>query len=136
MASKRKQLEQLLQDREAREINADEAARLHATLAPISDSHFRRLLRESGAPLAPLVEGVRQDSLESLERTLLALLRVSESDARREVILARDHVRMAQRRNPSLEREEKILWMTVWLDNPSIFADWLRLRKQVVNSSN
>jgi hypothetical protein len=43
-------------------------------LAPISAGYLRRLLRSSGVVLHPLVEGVRQEDLESLERSLLALL--------------------------------------------------------------
>lgn len=78
-------------------------------------------------PLAPLVEGVRQDTLDHLERTLLALL--DESEARRLVIEAKDHARMAQRRAPTPERKEKLLWMTVWLENRSLFREWLQLRR-------
>ena len=104
-------------------------AQLLAALQPVSGSHFRRLLRESGFPLAPLVEGVRQDSLDQLERTLLALLDESAPEARRLVIEAKDHARMAQRRAPAPEREEKLLWMTVWLENRSLFREWLQLRR-------
>ncbi len=104
-----------------------EAAELFSALQPVSGSHFRRLLRESGVPLAPLVEGVRQDTLDQLERTLLALL--DEPEARRLVMEAKDHARMAQRRAPTPEREEKLLWMTVWLENRPLFWDWLRLRR-------
>lgn len=106
-----------------------EAAALFAALQPVSGSHFRRLLRESGAPLAPLVEGVRQDSLDHLGRTLAALLDQPEPEARRLVIEAKDHARMAQRRAATPEREEKLLWMTVWLENRPLFRDWLQLRR-------
>ena len=106
-----------------------EAAELQAALQPVSGSHFRRLLRESGVALAPLVEGVRQDSLDHLERTLLALLDEPDPTARRLVIEAKDHARLAQRRGPTPEREEKLLWMTVWLENRPLFRDWLQLRR-------
>ena len=46
-------------------IGEMEWAMLHVDLAPISGSHLRRLLRESGVPLAPLVEGVRQENFRS-----------------------------------------------------------------------
>ncbi|MCX6592001.1 MAG: hypothetical protein NTZ56_10785 [Acidobacteria bacterium] len=111
-----------------------EAAELLSALQPVSGPHFRRLLRESGVPLAPLVEGVRQDTLDQLERTLLALL--DEPEARRLVIEAKDHARMAQRRAPTPEREEKLLWMTVWLENRPLFRDWLRLRRAKLQANS
>ena len=55
-----------------------EWAMLHVELAPISGSHLRRLLRESGVPLAPLVEGVRQETFEALESSLLSMLQEYE----------------------------------------------------------
>ena len=42
-------------------------------LSPISNTYLKKLLRDSQHPLHPLVEGVRQDSMEELERTLLGL---------------------------------------------------------------
>ncbi len=118
----------------------DEAARdeLAQRLAPVSISYLRKLLRDSGVSLSPLVEGVRQDDLPSLERTLLALEReYSEARAagdraratrcRRLVIESRDHARLASRRHP--EKHEMIEWMTVWLENPGIFPAWIELRK-------
>lgn len=101
----------------------------------MSDSTFRKLIRECGLPLDALVEGVRQDSPASLERTLVALLGEYASrpaDARKAVIEARDHARLAQRRNPNRERDEAILWMTVWLENPPVFTAWLAARKAAV----
>ena len=55
-------------------IGEREWAMLHVELAPISGSTLRRLLRESGVPLAPLVEGVRQETFEALESSLLSFL--------------------------------------------------------------
>lgn len=99
-------------------------------------------------PLAPLVEGVRQDSCAELERTLLAIDREHAAAAeageqsraracRRAVIEAKDHARLALR-NPKTHpekaagKEEMILWMLTWLENPGVFAAWLRLRKQAL----
>lgn len=104
---------------------------LQAALAPVSASYLRRLLRESGAPLHPLVEGVRQDSLAALERTLLALLEQDHAAARKLIIEAKDHARLALKKHP--EKDEMILWMLTWLENPGIFPQWLALRKR--NSS-
>ena len=93
-----------------------------------------------------MVEGVRQESFEELERTLLALDREyaaareagDEAQARacrRAVIEAKDHARLALR-NPkthpekAAQKQEMILWLLTWLENPAVFAPWLVLRKQ------
>jgi len=109
---------------------------------------LRRLLRSSGLPLAPVVEGVRQDSFAELERTLLALERELEAAleagdeararaCRRAVIEAKDHARLALR-NPRTHpdkaacKQEMILWMLTWLENPGVFPAWLGLRQQAL----
>ena len=114
-------------------------------LAPVSESYLRRLLREfageSGVPITPLIEGVRQESLESLEASLLKLLAEYESGdaARRQrvrkiVIEAKDHARLASRKPELREsKQEMILWMLTWLENPPVFADWVRLRLATIN---
>ena len=104
----------------------------------MSAGYLRRLLRESGLPLAPLVEGVRQETMASLESTLRALLdEYQHGDAprrsavRRLVIEGKDHARWAARRNAELRpvKEEMALWMLTWLENPPLFPRWLELRK-------
>jgi len=114
-------------------IGEAEFEALARELAPISESYLRKLLRESGAALAPMVEGVRQSNLDELESSLLALLDEFErSDAqrrsavRRLVITAKDHARWASKR---AEKEEMILWLLTWLENPPVFRDWVRLRR-------
>lgn len=102
---------------------------LRLILAPISEGYLRRLLRESGIALHPLVEGVRQSSLGDLERTLLALLECDRAAARRVVIEAKDHAKLALRRQQDLSRQEMVLWMMTWLENPEAFPIWVRLRK-------
>jgi hypothetical protein len=130
-APKARLLKEYLDRTRPAHIGADEWREIAAFLAPVSDRTIRKMLRESDWPLDPLVEGVRQDSLGELERTLLALHREYETgDAvrrqacRRAVIVAKDHARF--RRN---EKQEMILWMLTWLENPSLFPLWLRLRK-------
>ncbi len=114
-------------------IDEPAARELRAAVPGLTDAYFRQLLRASGIALSPLVEGVRQDSLQELQRTLLAQLeeyqRGDTVATRRNVIEARMHARLAQRRKPTAEREEAILWMTTWLENPAIFAEWLPLRR-------
>jgi hypothetical protein len=99
---------------------------------------FRDLLRESGAPLDAMVEGVRQEDFAALERTLLALAGAyagadyeGRRSCRRLVITAKDHAKLAGRK-PELadEKGEMVLWMLTWLENPGVFADWVGLRKR------
>ena len=133
-SGKRSQLKAWL-DRERPElITRERAAALRSELEPISENYFRKLLRESGTPLVPLVEGVRQESFELLESSLLALLaeyqegdREARSLARKLVISAKDHAKWSNKP----EKPEMILWMMTWLENPPLFPTWLALRKNV-----
>ena len=119
-------------------IGESEWAALLSALAPISENYLRKLLRASGVPLTPLVEGVRQESLDALETSLVKLWGEYEpSDAaqrarvRRLVITAKDHALWAVRRSADkkAEKEEMMLWMLTWLENPPLFAEWVRLRR-------
>ncbi len=117
-----------------RAIGDAEWAGLLERLAPVSESYLRRLLRATGLELSPLAEGVRQDSFEDLERTLLALEReyaaaepAQARVLRRVVIQAKDHARLALGRGKS-EKQEMILWMLTWLENPAAFPLWVRMR--------
>ena len=114
--------------------------------APVSAGYLRRLLRAAGVPLAPMVEGIRQEDFESLERTLLAMEKeygqartqghaARQLACRRAVIEAKDHARWSIRRpNAGPEKkamkQEMVEWMLVWLDNPEVFPAWVRLRKR------
>ncbi len=94
-------------------------------LAPVSPTYLRKLLRQSGVRLAPEVEGVRQEDFEQLERTLLA------TQDRAAVLEAKRHAEFA-RRSPKANRAVKIEmleWMRVWLETPSAFPLWVKLRK-------
>jgi hypothetical protein len=138
----------LLQQRQPAVI--DEALRdeVRAVLG-VSESYLRRLLRESGYAMTPLVEGVRQDSLAEVDRTLLALLGEYElaqavvdlermKQCRAAVIQAKDHARMALRKlsgGAAAERDEMIQRMLVWLENPSVFPTWIRLRERAITES-
>ncbi|MGE5644286.1 MAG: hypothetical protein ACM336_00705 [Acidobacteriota bacterium] len=132
-------------------ISEIEFGELLCALAPVSEAHLRRLLRDTGVPLAPLVEGIRQDSFENLERTLREMLAeyagaVQSGNAprakacRAAVIAAKDHARFALRR-PALDaaaraaKEEMVMWMLTWLENPGVFPAWLELRKRAVGQA-
>lgn len=142
--SARLRLAEYLAARPSGPVTEEEFARLAELLAPVSLGYLRRLLRQSGVPLEPLVEGVRQESAGQLHRSLLALereyRRARESGdrarqqlCRRLVIEAKDHARWALRRmkEPSAARtwrEEAIEWMRVWLEDPALFPLWSELR--------
>ena len=123
-------------------MGAPEWAELREALAPIADAYLRRLLRESGARLAPLIEGVRQSDFDELERTLVALSQLYSAgdretlqECRRAVIEAKQHARWAARRARPDEakrqtKEEMIQWMLVWLENPAVFPAWAPLRRK------
>ena len=112
----------------------------------LSESYLRRRLRELDVPMAPAVEGVRQDDLDALERTLLALeieYREGEQEARQvcraHVISARERAGFVLRNEATPAgkkalKEEMILWMRIWLENPGAFRQWVALRKRAIES--
>lgn len=92
---------------------------------------LRQGLRECGLRLDPIVEGVRQNSLEELARTLIALQHLyqeggDQQQIRSLVIESKNHARLASLKRP--EKLEMIEWMLVWLHDPSLFEVWARLR--------
>jgi hypothetical protein len=136
--SKRADLARWLERERPARIDEKEWAMLHVELGPISGSTLRRLLRESGVPLGPFVEGVRQHSLEALESSLLNLLKEYEggdpaqkASIRRLVIESKEHARWAARvPDKRAEKQEMALWMLTWLENPPLFPQWVKLRRQ------
>ena len=140
--SKRARVETYLAERKPGIVDDGVWRELRDQLAPISDSYLRELLRASGVPLSPEVEGVRQDSLENAERTLTALARayeVADPVARRRiracVIDSKDHLKWAlQRTSGNALKQELLLWAMTWLENPAVFESWLKLRRRGVDS--
>ena len=102
----------------------------------VSAKTLRYAVRRSGLPLAPLVEGVRQESFEELARTLVAL-QVEYEGGNRErqqvirslVIEAKTHAKFQRRR---LMAE----WMVVWLNDPELFDAWVKLALRSVQSGS
>ena len=105
-------------------VDEAEWARLREALAPVSEGYLRRLLRQSGLPLTPGVEGVRQEDFAQLERTLLTASRPAVIEAKRHAELAR-----RSRKANQAVKTEMIEWMRVWLESPGVFALWVKLRK-------
>ena len=131
------ELTRWLEQHQPAQVGEVEFAALRADLAPVSESYLRRLLRECGVPLHPMVEGVRQATFAELEASLLRLLAEYQSAdpprrmaVRRLVITAKEHARLAAR-NPGKrpDKEEMILWLTTWLENPPVFAEWVHIRR-------
>ena len=109
-------------------IDEEDFQHLLSELRPISESYLRKLLRESGVPLVPMVTGVHQSNLEELESTLLALLAeyetgdaVRKQAVRKLVIAAKDRAKWTH-------KEENQLWLTTWLENPPLFRAWAKIR--------
>lgn len=121
-------------------IGEAEFAQLRAALAPISESYLRKRLRGCGTPLDVMVEGVRQGTFDELDQSLRNLLDEYErggpprrTAVRRLVITAKDHARLASRTaSKRAEKAEMILWLTTWLENPPVFPDWVRIRREMM----
>ena len=139
MRGKRAELLQWLERERPARIDEAQWAILRGELGNISTAYLRRLLRESGVPLGPLVEGVRQNIFEALESSLLSLLEEYErsdparrQSIRRVVIEAKEHARWAARKpERRVEKEEMALWMLTWLENPPLFPQWVQIRRKI-----
>lgn len=122
------------------------------TLAPISESYLRDLLRQSGLPFAQPYAGIRQKSFDELEHSLLDMLatyteamrlgdRQRARYCRRQVIAAKDRARFVAR-NPKTspekkaQKDEMAQWMLVWLENPEVFPAWVEIRKRYCSSTD
>ncbi len=139
--SRKARLAAYLNEVQAERIDEKVWQALLQRLAPVSEGYLRKLVRATGLPMAPMVSGVVQDSLDHLATSLVALEAEYEgSDAERRrtvrklVITAKDHAVFALKRmSPDDERrhvkEEMLLWMRTWLENPSVFSTWLALRQ-------
>ena len=145
--TKRARLESYLAAKRPECIDEPVWGELQSLLAPVSASYLRHLLKATGISLAPIVEGVRQDTLEDAARTLTALSRLyAVSDAqghkqvRAVVIESKDRIRWALKRPASGDPEdaarramkkEILLWTVTWLENPAVFEPWLALRRSL-----
>jgi hypothetical protein len=139
--SKKARLKLLIEAAPRDRIDEPRFQDLRAQLQPISEEYLRKLLRESGVPLAPLVEGVSLSSFDALEHTLLALSDCYASgagQARQLVIRAKDRLRWSEARardeHQRAEKREMLLWVLTWLGNPPAFPLWLRLRKRAAGT--
>jgi len=136
---------QWLRERNAAVVDEAAAAEAAVALPGVSPKMLRTAFLASGLPLSALVEGVRQDSLENLGRTLSSLAKeyaASPQDRRRlirgVVITARQHAGWAAR-NRKLDvgkreaKVEAVLWLRTWLENPPLFPSWAALRVKTLD---
>jgi cell pole-organizing protein PopZ len=134
-------LQQWLDQRQPQLVSEELAEEIGQAIGPLTASRLKHLLRESGIPLAPLVEGVRQESPEALERTLRSLSELYETgtlDERRrcreEVVQARQHALWALAKlegESRREREDMRATMLIWLENPALFRAWADARRRL-----
>lgn len=100
----------------------------------LSAAYLRKQLLERGQDLHVLIEGVRQDTQENLERTLTALAAVYEEqplEARRKVLESRMHLDFVLRKDPKNPlRRVVLLHLRTWLENPPVYPLWVALQKQ------
>lgn len=149
--SKKQRILAWLADRHWDCVTEARAEELALAFPDCSDDTRRAALLESGTPLAPLIEGVVQDTYKHLSTTLAALLveyltaRESGDAPRRQlirsiVIRAKEHTELAAH-NPKthdLKRAVKLemaLWLRTWLENPPLFPDWVDLRKRQISGA-
>ncbi|MBM3765241.1 MAG: hypothetical protein FJW32_07590 [Acidobacteria bacterium] len=138
--SRKSKLDAWLRERAPACVEADHFQELLRLLSPIKESDLRKLLRQSGEPLVPFVEGVDQCDYPSVRRTLLALCAeyergdvAAKRSIRNIVITAKDHAKLAQR-NPKYaeEKAEMVSWMLTWLENPGVFPAWVAMRARLL----
>jgi hypothetical protein len=114
--------------------------KIRHSVGAVGDHTLRHTLIDSGYPLDPLVEGVNQSTPADVARTLLVLARQYESATHAEkkairamVMRSKTHARFAaaNRRLDEAKRREKqeaLLWISTWVENPPLFAAWLNVR--------
>ena len=118
------------------------------SVAPVSESYLRDLLRDTGLPFDQPYAGIRQHTFEELEHSLRTMLEVYRDAVatgardrarycRRQVIAAKDRAKflaVSPRIAPEkrAQKEEMAQWMLVWLENPEVFPAWVDARKKTM----
>ena len=146
----KQQLREYLAGRQPAAITEEVWADLMMSLAPVSESYLRDLLRATGLPFDQPYSGIRQHSFQELEESLTGILQVYlESVAagnrdrarycRRQVIAAKDRAKFLAatprtEEDKRAEKAEMAQWMLVWLENPEVFPAWVEARKKATSS--
>ncbi len=105
---------------------------------------MRKHLTAADVAVAQPWRGVDTSSLEALEQSLIEIAEAycrEATQARRIVIAAKDTTRFASRnaKVPAEKRQlkaEMVEWMLIWLGDPAMFADWVKLRKRYLVEGN
>lgn len=117
-------------------VGESEWRELRSSLPDISET----VLRTCGIAIAQPWLGVVQHSFNDLRDSLLELSRVyaERSDLQRycrdQVIAAKDRARWTSGKKPIMT--EMVEWMLVWLDDPSMFPQWVEIRIGVKNATS
>jgi hypothetical protein len=117
-----------VEERGLQAISGKEWEMLRASLPGVSETTLRKHLLDLGIKIEQPWRGLDTASLDGLEETLLAMTEVYATHAR----VARDIV-IAVKDKRAL-KSEMVEWMLVWLGDPRMFADWVRLRRAVLRS--
>ncbi|MCU1257919.1 MAG: hypothetical protein JWO80_804 [Bryobacterales bacterium] len=111
-----------------------------------SEASLRKWLRESGIPVEQPFAGVEVKTLDELEHSLAEMARVYQENpetrklCRASVIRAKDRARFAAKNARAAPgkralKEEMVQWMLVWLGDPTMFGNWVTLRKAALPDS-
>jgi hypothetical protein len=118
-------------------IGKTEWEELRERFAATTENTLRKHAGASGVIVVQPWRGLDTASLDGLELSLIEMAEAYGThprEARRVVISAKDTTRFAAR-NPKVaaaKRElkaEMVEWMLVWLGDPAMFEDWVKLRK-------
>jgi hypothetical protein len=150
--SKKQRILAWLADRQWERVSEERAAELARTFPDCSDDTRRAALLESEVALAPLIEGVVQDTYPHIEASLAALLAeylaAEEADdkariqlIRAVVIRGKEHAEFAANNPKVHDRKRKMkaemaLWMHTWLQNPPVFPTWVEIRKRRIGGAS
>jgi len=150
--SRKQALREVLEARRFTDIGEAEWQAALRTLAPISESYLRDLLRETGLPFAQPYAGIRLKSFADLEHDLREMLEVYTAAmqagdrqraryCRRQAIAAKNRARFVAH-NPKTSpekkahKEEMAQWLLVWLENPAVFPAWVEIRQRYCSSTD
>jgi hypothetical protein len=116
---------------------------LRARLPEVSEHALRKALLQLGVVVEQPWKGVDTSTLDTLEISLAEVTAAYEREprvSRAAIIAAKDKTRFVSR-NPRVDerkqalKSEMVEWMLVWLDDPRMFANWVRLRRAYLASS-
>ena len=139
--SRKARLQTILRQRAPERITEALFREMETTLAPVSRSYLRELLKTMDLPLDPWVRGVSLHSPDDLRHSLLAFAklyittedRTRQRELRADVIEAKTRLRalISKTIESALraERESMLVEVMTWLENPGIFDLWVKLKK-------